>query len=88
MGWNEPDDKQGKDPWGKKGNGEGPPDLDEIVRKMQEGFGGIFGKKPSGIGSGAGKGPSILIVIVILLSLTVAALMDMVYFINRFKIIG
>ncbi len=60
MGWNEPPDgNNGKDPWGnnggKKNNGDGPPDLDEIVRKMQEGLGGIFGKKSSN-GSGAGGG--------------------------------
>jgi len=46
MGWNEPPkDNQGKDPWGNRGNGDGPPDLDELVKKMQKGFGGIFGKK-------------------------------------------
>jgi membrane protease subunit HflK len=85
MGWNEQDDKQGKDPWGNRGNGSGngPPDLDEIVRKMQEGFGGIFGKKTSGVGSGPGKGPSVLIIIVIILAVAVAALMDMVYFIDQ-----
>ncbi len=60
MGWNEPPDgNNGKDPWGnnggKKNNGDGPPDLDEIVRKMQEGLGGIFGKKSSnGAGNGGG----------------------------------
>ena len=53
MGWNEPPDgKKGKDPWGNRGNGEGPPDLDEIVRKMQQGLGGLFGKRPTGVGSG------------------------------------
>lgn len=46
MGWNEPPGgNQGKDPWGNRGNGEGPPDLDEIVRKMQQGLGGIFGNR-------------------------------------------
>ena len=47
MGWNEPPDNRGQDPWGNRGRGEGPPDLDDIVRKMQEGFGGLFGGKPS-----------------------------------------
>ena len=46
MAWNEtPSGDKNKDPWGKNGNGGGPPDLDEIVKKMQQGFGGIFGKK-------------------------------------------
>ncbi|MCY4364490.1 MAG: FtsH protease activity modulator HflK [Gammaproteobacteria bacterium] len=47
MAWNEPPDNKGQDPWGNRGRGEGPPDLDDIVRKMQEGFGGLFGGKPS-----------------------------------------
>ena len=47
MAWNEPPDgDKNKDPWGKNGN-QGPPDLDEIVQKMQKGIGGIFGNKPS-----------------------------------------
>ena len=60
MGWNEPPDgNNGKDPWGnnggRKNNGDGPPDLDEIVRKMQQGLGGIFGNKSSnGAGNGGG----------------------------------
>ncbi len=64
MGWNEPPGgKNGKDPWGsnggKKNRGDGPPDLDEIVRKMQQGLGGIFGKKSSN-GSAKGSGSSAL----------------------------
>ena len=47
MSWNEPPDNRGQDPWGNRGRGEGPPDLDDIIRKMQEGFGGLFGGKPS-----------------------------------------
>ena len=47
MAWNEEsDNKKDKDPWGKNGN-QGPPDLDEIVKKMQKGIGGIFGNKPT-----------------------------------------
>lgn len=50
MGWNEPPDgKKDKDPWGNRGNGsgDGPPDLTEIINKMQKGFGGMFGKGPT-----------------------------------------
>ncbi len=48
MGWNEPPGGNGgKDPWGKRGN-DGPPDLDEIVKKMQKGLGGLFGNRPGG----------------------------------------
>ncbi|NEX20862.1 FtsH protease activity modulator HflK [Thiorhodococcus mannitoliphagus] len=55
MAWNEPGGGN-KDPWSGKGGGEeGPPDLDEVVRKLQERLGGLFGgKKPPGSGSGGG----------------------------------
>ena len=44
MGWNEPPGNNDKDPWGNRGNNEGPPDLDEMMKKWQKGLGGIFGK--------------------------------------------
>ncbi|NEV60932.1 FtsH protease activity modulator HflK [Thiorhodococcus minor] len=55
MAWNEPGGGN-KDPWSGKGGGEeGPPDLDEVVRKLQERLGGLFGgKQPPGSGSGGG----------------------------------
>jgi membrane protease subunit HflK len=50
MAWNEPGGGN-KDPWSGKGGDQGPPDLDEIVRKLQERLGGLFGgKKPGGGG--------------------------------------
>jgi len=54
MAWNEPGGGP-KDPWSGKGGGEqGPPDLDEVVRKLQERLGGLFGgSQPPG-----GEGPS------------------------------
>ena len=59
MAWNEPGGGN-KDPWsGKGGNDQGgPPDLDEVVRKLQEKLGGLFGggKQPSGGGGGGGMG--------------------------------
>ncbi len=67
MGWNEPpDDKRGKDPWGNRGNDDGPPDLDEIVKKMQDGLGGMFGKKSNGAGGGASNNSPIPIAFIIL----------------------
>jgi len=81
MSWNEPPDgKKGRDPWGKRGNGDGPPDLDDIVRKMQQGLGGLFGKRPKGVGSG---GLPYLWGLIILILLSVAALADMMYFIDQ-----
>lgn len=58
MAWNEPGGGNGsKDPWsGKKGD-QGPPELDEVVRKLQEKLGGLFGgKRPSGGQGGDGGG--------------------------------
>ncbi len=66
MGWNEPPSgNKGKDPWGKRGNGEGPPDLDEIVRKMQRGIGGLFGNRPAGVGGN--QSPLNWIIVILLL---------------------
>ncbi|HSR62873.1 MAG TPA: FtsH protease activity modulator HflK [Gammaproteobacteria bacterium] len=79
MGWNEPPDKKGKDPWGNRGNGEGPPDLDEIVRKMQDGFGGIFGRRPGGIGGNGSQFPWAILV----LALVAWLAYDMVYTIDQ-----
>ena len=42
MAWNEPGGGNNKDPWGGRGD-QGPPDLDEVVRKMQDKLGGLFG---------------------------------------------
>jgi membrane protease subunit HflK len=53
MAWNEPGNN-GKDPWNRKKKEQGPPDLDDIVQKVQDKVGGLFGgggKKKNG-GSG------------------------------------
>jgi membrane protease subunit HflK len=57
MAWNEPGGSGNKDPWGGGGD-QGPPDLDEVVKKMQDKFGAIFGGKRSGGGGGGGKAGS------------------------------
>lgn len=53
MAWNEPGGDN-KDPWSGKGGDQGPPDLDEVVKKMQEKLGGLFGgrKGPRSVGPG------------------------------------
>ncbi|MCJ8170245.1 FtsH protease activity modulator HflK [Atopomonas sediminilitoris] len=72
MAWNEPGNSNNQDPWGggRKGGGnngnngnnggdrQGPPDLDEAFRKLQESLNGIFGggKKSSGGGSSNNAG--------------------------------
>jgi membrane protease subunit HflK len=59
MAWNEPGGSgKDKDPWG-GGNGsgnQGPPDLDEVVKKMQEKFGSLFGGGKSGKSKGSSGG--------------------------------
>jgi membrane protease subunit HflK len=81
MGWNETPGGNNKDPWGRKGSNEGPPDLDEIVRKMQQGFGGIFGsKRPGGT---AGDGGSPFKWVLILVGLLAWLVYDMTYTIDQ-----
>lgn len=59
MAWNEPGGNGDKDPWktnrGNRGN-QGPPDLDEVFKKLQDKFGSLFGGK--GGRSGGGKNGS------------------------------
>jgi membrane protease subunit HflK len=83
MAWNEPGGNgNNHDPWsgggdnrGKRGGkDQGPPDLDEAMRKLQDRIGGIFGggKKRGGFGGGAGgKGGSsgFFVVLVVLAAL-------------------
>ncbi len=49
MAWNEPGGSGNggsgdRDPWGNRGN-QGPPDLDEFIKKLQAKLGGLFGGK-------------------------------------------
>ncbi len=55
MAWNEPGGSKDKDPWGTRRKEQGPPDLDEVIRKLQEKLGGLFGRK-GGSGGGGGTG--------------------------------
>ncbi len=61
MAWNEPGGNN-RDPWGGGGRDQGPPDLDEVIRKLSGKFSGIFGGKGGSGGTGgtgiAGGGPS------------------------------
>ena len=55
MAWNEPGGGNNKDPWGGRGD-QGPPDLDEVVKKMQDKLGGLFGGRRGGGGGSRGTG--------------------------------
>lgn len=56
MAWNEPGG--GRDPWSGKGGDQGPPDLDEIFRKVRERLGGLFGGRGGSSGGAGGGGES------------------------------
>jgi modulator of FtsH protease HflK len=67
MAWNEPGggNNKPKDPWG-GGDQQGPPDLDEALKKLQEKLGGMFGGRGGAGGSGgasAGIPGSLLMVL-------------------------
>lgn len=70
MAWNEPGNQKGRDrdPWSDKGNGnggggndQGPPDLDEVLRKLQDKLNKVFGGKggSSSGGKTGKKGPAL-----------------------------
>ena len=72
MAWNEPGGSGNKDPWGNKNNQDGPPDLDEVFKKLNEKVTSLFGGKGgrSGGSSGAAggsKGVGFIAVILIVL---------------------
>ena len=56
MAWNQPDGNGDRDPWGNRGRQQGPPDLDEILRKLQSQWGRVFGRRPGGGGRSGGGG--------------------------------
>jgi len=76
MAWNEPGGSRGRDPWSGRNNDndQGPPDLDEVVRKMQERLGGLFGGSGGGnrLGGGnhSGKLGVVLFLILVIWMLT------------------
>ena len=81
MAWNEPGggNNKPKDPWG--GGDQGPPDLDEALKKLQEKLGGLFGGrggKSGGGGGGRGRGVSAgLLGVIALIAVVVWGLMGL-----------
>ena len=58
MSWNEPGGDKNKDPWSGRKEENGPPDLDEAIRSLQDKLGGLFGGNKSG-GSDEKSPPSL-----------------------------
>jgi len=57
MPWNQPGGPGGdRDPWGSGGGRQGPPDLDEVIRKFQQRLNRLFGGGGRGNGAAAGGG--------------------------------
>lgn len=48
MSWNEPGGDKKKDPWSGRNEENGPPDLDEAIRSLQDKLGGLFGGNSGG----------------------------------------
>ena len=63
MAWNEPGGNKPKDPWG--GGEQGPPDLDEAIKKVQEKLGSLFGGRPSSSGGGNAVGGGLVALILV-----------------------
>jgi len=61
MAWNEPGNSgnKDKDPWGnsggKKGGNDGPPDLEDVIKNLQDKVTNIFGGRKGGGGGGRGR---------------------------------
>ena len=80
MAWNEPGGNN-QDPWGGRRGNDGPPDLDEVIKKAMDKMGGLFGgKPPAGGSSGSGAGPLIVIAFIVAM---IAALYDSVNIIDQ-----
>ena len=76
MSWNEPNGGNGpRDPWG--GKDQGPPDLDEALRKLQAQLNGLFGRRSGGSGGGTAKGMGGLVGIAAIVALTIWGLLGL-----------
>ena len=79
MAWNEPGggNNKPKDPWG--GGDQGPPELDEALKKLQDKLGGMFGgggaRKSGGSGGSSGGIPGALLGVIAAGALLVWGLM-------------
>lgn len=69
MAWNEPGGNNNKDPWGGNRGNDGPPDLDEMLLKLQKKLSGLFGGAGGGSNGGSGKGLGRAAVVLVLLVL-------------------
>ena len=74
MAWNEPGGSGNKDPWGDRKKEQGPPDLDEIIKKLQNKFSGLFGGCGGGTSTRGRRGGSMGISFIAVVLLVIWAL--------------
>jgi len=65
MAWNEPGGSGGNDPWGGPGKNQGPPDLDEAMKKLQQRLSGLFGGGGGGSSGGGGRAVGLALVVLV-----------------------
>lgn len=86
MPWNEPGGNGQKDPWGRPDKGSGPPDLDEVARKLQEKLKGLFGGRRGADSAGIQKRSTVPVKpgmwIIVLLIATILLLWEISYIIE------
>jgi membrane protease subunit HflK len=74
MAWNEPGGRD-DDPWGGgRGSDQGPPDLDEAFRKLQNQLGSIFGGRGGSGGARPRINPGLVIIALVVLALLYGAM--------------
>ncbi len=74
MAWNVPGGSGNRDPWGqRKKPNQGQPDLDQIVRNIQQKLGGLFGGGRGGAGGPRASGFGIGLIIAVVLLLWIAS---------------
>ncbi|WP_250654988.1 FtsH protease activity modulator HflK [Alkalimarinus coralli] len=91
MAWNEPGgNRNDKDPWGggNRGNEQGPPDLDEALKKGMEKLNKLFGGKSNSNGGsgGQGNGSSAAtggIFVIVIIGLLILLAVESVYTVNE-----
>ncbi len=81
MAWNEPGGGN-RDPWSGGGRDQGPPDLDEVVRKLSDKFGALFGGRRGGGAGSSGSGFAGIGVVVGLIAV-VGWLIASIYIVNE-----
>lgn len=81
MAWNEPGGGN-RDPWGGRNPQQGPPDLDEVLRNLQNRLNGIFGGGRGGGGSGGSSAPTDKLLVALLVLVAIVWLASGIYIVG------